>query len=361
MLDSLRRRLLPLLAAGALLAHSTLAQSPAETAEPGSVVREIADQAEAVLPMIETPAAQGFLAAALRLPHIEPRTLWRTEDNRYLTRKEMEALGESERAALKEVTLDERFYYMTRYGTPVAYARALDLYVRSLEHAGPDAFDQARILDFGYGGIGHLRMLATLTAEVVGVEVDPLLQALYSWPGDHGLIGGVDSRNGMDGSITLVHGQWPADQEAARTVNGGYDLIISKNVLKNGYIHPEKEVDPRRLVHLGVDDPTFLRAVHDALVPGGRFLIYNLCPPQNPEGEPYIPWADGRCPFSREEIEAAGLRILSYNEDDSIAARQLGRMLGWADGERGMNLETDLFAEYTIIERPAARAPSLTR
>jgi len=48
--------------------------------------------------------------------------------------------------------------------------------------------DGKRILDFGYGTVGHLRLLASLGADMVGVEVDPLLRALYSAPGDQGAI-----------------------------------------------------------------------------------------------------------------------------------------------------------------------------
>ena len=40
-------------------------------------------------------------------------------------------------------------------------------------------------------------------------------------------------------------------------VGGDYDLIISKNTLKKGYVHPERPVEPRRLLNLGVDDADF--------------------------------------------------------------------------------------------------------
>ena len=136
-------------------------------------------------------------------------------------------------------------------------------------------------------------------------------------------------------------------------VGGGYDLFISKNTLKNGYIHPAEPVDPRRLVHLGVDDTIYVQTLARILKPGGRALIYNLCPAPAPPGKPYIPWADGRSPFSKQMFEAAGFRVLEFDRDDSRAAREMGHALGWDQGENGMKLDTDLFGTYTLVEKPA--------
>ena len=108
-----------------------------------------------------------------------------------------------------------------------------------------------RYLDFGYGSVGHLRLLSSLGADVVGVEVDPLLRLLYGRPEDQGLIPG--HAGAPAGRLTLLHGQFPAGSAVKEAVGSGYDLVISKNVLKNGYIHPAEPVDPSRLVHLGVD------------------------------------------------------------------------------------------------------------
>ncbi|MBL0921257.1 MAG: hypothetical protein IBJ10_03905, partial [Phycisphaerales bacterium] len=303
---------------------------------------------------VESPSVQAWLDAAARLPSIEPRTIYVVKGGGGAATAEAYAsLGESEKANYTESTLDERFYYLTRYGTPIAYARALDLAVGAENRAAPDQLSRWRILDFGYGGIGHLRMLASIGADAVGVEVDPMLQALYSRPGDTGAIENPTSRRrGSEGKLTLVHGRWPADAGAAAQVGGGYDLIISKNVLKRGYIHPEQEVDKRMLVDLGVDDETFLRALFGALKPGGRALIYNLSPKPAAEGQPYRPWADGRCPFDRAALEKAGFRVIEFEKDDSEAARRMGSLIGWDRGDRPMDLQHDLFAQYTLLERP---------
>jgi hypothetical protein len=135
-------------------------------------------------------------------------------------------------------------------------------------------------------------------------------------------------------------------------VGDGYDLFLSKNVLKRGYIHPEKPVPDRQRVDLGVGDEAFVRALYSLLKPGGIVLIYNLSPAQNPPDKPYIPWADGRCPFDRSVWKAAGFHIVEFDRDDSPVARKMAHALGWDTGEHPMNLEKDLFAHYTLAEKP---------
>ena len=157
---------------------------------------------------------------------------------------------------------------------------------------------------------------------------------------------------GATGSVTLVHGRYPAEAKAVAAVGTGYDLFISKNTLKNGYIHPAEPVDPRRLVHLGVDDTTFVRTLYRIVKPGGRALIYNLCPAPAPPGKPYIPWADGRSPVLQGAVEVRGFRVVDFDRDDSRAAREMAHALGWDQGPNPMDLEKDLFGIYTLVERP---------
>ena len=86
------------------------------------------------------------------------------------------------------------------------------------------------------------------------------------------------------------------------------------------------------------------------LNPQGLFVIYNLCPPKAPEDKPYIPWADGECPYTKDQLSQAGFDILEYDVIEDKQARELGRLLGW-DIEGGMDLENDLFAWYTIARK----------
>ena len=188
-------------------------------------------------------------------------------------------------AALVEKKCDAEFYYYTGYGSPLVYARVVDL----LGKAGVGSLAGKKLLDFGYGTVGHVRLLASMGCDAHGVDVEPVFHALYSRPGDQGEVLAVGSA--PDGKITLHCGRWPAERDVVREIGTGYDIITSKNTLKRGYIHPARHTDPRFLVRLGVDDGSFLRRVHEALKPGGLFLIYNLSPAQNPEssGKPYLP------------------------------------------------------------------------
>jgi len=323
------------------------APAPPPPAEPGSVVAQLAQEAKALDPLVRTDWVHLFLASAADLPPIAPRTISFDADRKhYYSEQETGTLSASERAGLSTRVLDEGFYYTGRYGTPLAYARPLDILgQRGFEPAG------ARIVDFGYGSIGQLRILAGLGVDVTGVEVDPVTRALYSQAGDQGEVAGA---RGARGRLRVLYGSFPSDPELKEAVGGGYRLFISKNTLKRGYVHPERPVPDRQKVILGVDDDAFVRTLFALLEPGGFVLVYNLCPAPAPPDKPYIPWADGHSPFPREMWEAAGFQVLAFDEVDDAAARVMGHALEWDAGDHGMDLKTDLFAWYTLVRKPPA-------
>jgi hypothetical protein len=305
-------------------------------------------EAARLAPLVASDLGKAFLEATADLPEGEARTIYKARPpaTGYRAQAEVDALDEAERGALEKVELTAEQFYTTRYGTPMAIARPIDV----LGRAGLDSLRGRKVLDFGYGTIGHLRLLALMGAEAVGVDVDTFLTALYCRPGDQGSM--RTSRGEEVGRVRLVHGHWPATSAVREQIGGGYDLIISKNTLKRGYIHPAREVDPRRLVHLGVDDGAFCAALFESLRPGGYLIIYNLSPPQNPPDQPYLPWADGECPFSRAQLEGAGFEVIAFDVDDSAEARAMGRALAWDQGTGAMDLETGLFGHYTLARRP---------
>jgi hypothetical protein len=305
----------------------------------GPVTQRLHAEAESLHGFVSSQAGRSFLSAVRHLPEFTGRTLYRDDERNYCNAQQHKALQPAQRSRFEPVEVSGEYYYYTRYGTPLAYARALD----QLEW---DTFNGKRILDFGYGGIGHLRMLAALGADVVGVEVDSMLKALYSAENDQGVIRGSAF---CRGKLRLVHGRFPAKDIVRASVGQGYDLIISKNVLKRGYIHPEREVDPRMLVDLGVDDAAFIEALNIALRPGGMVMIYNLSPAPNKPDAPYKPWADGRCPFDQRLLEASGFEVLEYDYDDTIAARRMARRLGWDND--GMDIDSDLFGHFTLMRK----------
>lgn len=325
------------------VSSSAAAASPAAKPKE-SAVAVIQRDAKALAPLVRSELARAFLDAASALPSVAARRVFHDADKtKYWSEAEAARLPEAERKTLTPRELDEEFFYNTNYGTPLAYARPLDL----LE-LGRDGLAGKKVLDFGFGGIGQLRMLASLGAEVVGVEVDPLTRALYTDPADQGLVKGLQGR---DGRLSLLFGRFPADAPVRAAAGTAYDLFISKNVLKRGYIHPEQPVKERHQIKLGVDDQAFVQTVHQMLKPGGHFFIYNLTPAPNAPGKPYKTWADGRSPFPKEMLENASFQVLAYNKDDTQAARAMARALGWDKGEDPMDIENDLFAQYTLCRR----------
>jgi len=310
-----------------------------------STVAQLRREAVALAPLVTSDLAHAFLDASQALPTISPRMVFHdSARTHYWSVAEAQALPVAQRDTLVERKYDEEYYYYTRYGTPLAYVRAIEI----LAEQGLASVRGRRVLDFGFGGIGQLRLLASLGADVVGIEVDPLLPVLYGDPGDQGVIPAAPG--GAPGRLRLLNGRFPAEARIVEAAGDGYSVFISKNTLKRGYIHPAEPVDPRRMVHLGVDDTTFVRELYRVLEPGGWALVYNLSPAPAPPGKPYIPWADGRSPFSRELWERAGFDVIAFDRDDSKAARAMGHALGW-DAPGGMDLEKDLFGTYTLARR----------
>lgn len=322
---------------GLLVAAPALAADAPDTSAVGTLRAEAA----ALRPLFESKAVRAFLDATAHLPHPGARTVYfDSSRTHFYSESSVRAVDDSARAKLVSRVLDDGFYYNTRYGSPLAYARPLEL----LAKAGVEDFSKLRVADFGYGGIGHLRLLAGLGADVVGIDVDPLLPVLYSQPGDQGEI------PGHGGKIALITGHFPAGPGIAEAAGDGYDVFLSKNTLKRGYLHPSRPADKRQLVDLGVDDTTFVRAVAALLKPGGWALVYNLSPAPSPPDQPYRPWTDGHDPFAREIWELAGFEVIAYDKVDDEAARAMGHALGW-DRDGAMDLEKDLFAYYTLVRK----------
>jgi hypothetical protein len=330
------------------------AAPPASQPAPQTASERMKSEAQALRPSMHTDLGRAFLDSTANLPSVAPRTIYREKTSRQWV-TEMEFARAKAGLVFEAMPINEDRYYDTKYGTPIAYARLFDLLGQN--QAAAD-FTGLKILDFGYGTIGHLRMLASRGADVTGLDVDSFLTALYSQPADTGTIDNP-AQNGPDGSITLVNGRFSEDNVKTQ-VGGGYDLIISKNTLKRGYVQPPKgvTVDKRMLIELGVDNETFLRTLYDALKPGGRLAIYNICPKQNDylsgrEDQPYLPMADGLCPFDRAMFEKVGFRAITLDQDDSTAARAMARLLGWDQGPGAMDVDNGLSAWFTVLQRPA--------
>lgn len=326
---------------------------PEPVVQPASAaVKRLQSESRALQPLVSTKIASEFLAQTRNLPNREPRTIYQdARSGLYQSRAEAVSLPPEQFKSLRPVVMDEERYYFTKYGSPLAYVRALEL--AGLQ--GMESVSGKRVLDFGYGAVAHLRLLAQMGAHAVGVDVDTYLRALYSQPEDEGPVRVRGVRESEWGSVSLIHGRYPADPVVAKEVDGKYSLIISKNTLKRGYLKPSRPAEEKHLIRLGVSDEQFLKAIHDALLPGGLLLIYNLAPAPAPANKPYMPWADARSPFTRKQYEAAGLKVIALDANDDVAARDMGRKLGWdrnAKGEVRPEYDKDLFALFTLVIRP---------
>lgn len=316
-------------------------------------LQRLVDEAALLEPLAQSELTRRFLDAASSLPPVASRTAYINEMTReYFSPAARELLPDVRRTVLSPVQLDEFRYYYTKYGSPLAYIRALDF---AVDKNFQDVAGK-RVLDFGYGSIGHIRLLASLGAQVTAVDPDSYLAALYSEQNDQGTVPLAGASRRGRGSITLAHGYWPKDPKIVAQVGRDYDLILSKNTLKRGYIKPDRKVDDKRqLIDLGVSDQVFLAAIFNTLSPGGKLVIYNLYPKPSGPKEKFRPMADGRSPFSREQYEKAGLKVVTFEMDDHVNARKMGRLLGWDKNQAGEtvdDLEKNLFALVTIVARP---------
>ncbi|MFO0325458.1 MAG: hypothetical protein ACK50D_10710, partial [Burkholderiales bacterium] len=160
--------------------RTTTSQEPSRGSAASSKTdtqQRLINEANALSPLASTELGKRFLHATEALPAVGSRVAFRDDNTReFFSKAEADALAPERRGKLAQVTLDEYRFYYTKYGSPLAYLRALEIAAAN----GLDSVAGERILDFGYGSIGHLRLLASIGAHVVGVDPDSYLDALYS-------------------------------------------------------------------------------------------------------------------------------------------------------------------------------------
>lgn len=343
----LKKHVLFALLVTAVLVHDSIAQERSDSA----FLDDLCAKAQSLADNSQAGLVKNFLSAAKTLRPMEERTIYfNRAEGIAVTKEQFQDLTEAKQSEFAPMLVNDQLYY-GYYSTPLAWVRPLEI----LAENGIESVDSKHILDFGFGNVGQLRMLASMGANVTGIEVaNGIHQAMYSQESDQGVIaklssGGIEN----DGNLKLAFGRWPAEKEIVADVGQNYDLIISKNVLKLGYIHPQQEVSKRMLIDLGVTDERFLSELFKLLNPGGMLLVYNIHPMQSPDPKEYKPWAHGETPWGKDDVTKAGFEIVAWHVDDSTAIQSLGTKLGWRDSSPNEeDYKKGFRAMYTILKKP---------
>lgn len=323
------------------------AQEPLPRLKKSRVVRRFELEAEGIKPLLESEAVAEFLDQVSLLEDVPARRIYvrQAAVPDAVTEAEYHMLPDHLKGALRPLVIDTPKYYQTIYGSPLGYARPLDL---AASAAGWDSFEGKKILDFGYGQIGQLRLLAHCGADVTGIESSSMIAAMYTLPGDTGEFTGT---TGKTGSLHLYQGYWPAGKIARERVGTGYDLIMARNVLRKGPMdHENKDVRPELRVSLRTSYEMFLARANEALKPGGLMIVYNIGG-AGPELWEQFPASDFSCPFTREQWEQAGFELIAFNQKDDDPMREVAKALFLDRGPNGINLETNLYAQYTLARK----------
>ena len=264
--------------------------------------------------------------------------------NRAITSADYEALPEEEREGWRAFEVTPDSYYATFYGTAAAYLPAVDFAATAMDATDDaDLFEGKRVLDLGYGQMGQLELLAACGAEVVGVEVDPILTMLYD---DTQQPRAVENPAGDGGSVRVTECLWPNEESCRENVGGGYDVIISRNLLKRGYVKPEKLLGNYVPVAHGMSDAEACGHFYDALSPGGVLVIYSL----GGKPDPAKPWTDIANPWPLGAWESAGFEVVHHDLDVSPGAREMFVALGYRTAEEA---EDALFGVCSVYRKPA--------
>ena len=180
----------------------------------------------------------------------------------------------------------------------------------ALGASGVHGWGGARVFDLGCGDGEFLQAIAEQGADVVGIEK-------ASAP-----------PSPLEDEITILKGDL-----AALTVGAPADVFVSRNTLKRGFIRP-LDGTPARF-SLGRSPQATLQAIAANVKSGGLFCIYNVSP-----SDPALAkeaHADGHCPYTQAELEAAGFIVLVHDRDATSLTVDCARQLANASLASGVH------------------------
>ena len=276
--------------------------------KPGAYVARLQSVAKGLRAHAVSDLARDWLDATGSLPWIQPRRLYQYPAKKDLfPRSAVMKLPAEHRGMLLSRDFGEQAYYDGRYGSGLSYWPVIEAMAR----AGVTSLAGVRVLDIGYGTVLPLRLMACLGARVTGIDTDTFPIAMYAESGDTGAIRATTARTNasrLPGSIEVARGRMGEEWTPSEC-----DVIVSRNTLKRGYVHPDRE-GVEASVRLGMDDGAFLAMLRGTLARGGLVVIYNTFDPAEPG-----PGADGRCPFERASFAAAWFEVLLLDEPDDAS------------------------------------------
>jgi SAM-dependent methyltransferase len=198
--------------------------------------------------------------------------------------------------------------------------------VAVLRQAGLRSWAGTRVLDYGCGAGAWLANIAAAGARATGIEVPAWATTRVTISEPDGVNDLAPPAPGVPPARRLL-GNFPAWPDMREAVGGGYDIILSKNVLKKSYVRED-------FVQLGATDEAFLGEMHDRLKPGGLFLIMNLgSRPQ--AGAPAKGAEDAHAAFTGAQLRAAGFEVLADDVDASAVSSALLVRSGYDPEELG--------------------------
>lgn len=283
--------------------------------KPGAYVAKLQAIAKGLRVHAASEVARDWLDATGSLPWVQPRRLYQYPAKKDLfPRSAVMKLPAEHRGMLLSREFGEQVYYDGRYGSGLSYWPL----VEALARAGMSSLAGLRVLDIGYGTILPLRLMACLGARVTGIDTDTFPIAMYGEPADKGAVRATKAATNpsrVGGSIELVRGKVGVEWTPSEC-----DVVVSRNTLKNGYVHPSGDNEPS--VRLGMDGGAFLGVLRGALARGGLMLIYNTFDLAEPG-----PGSDGRCPFARDQFTAAGFEVLALDEPDDASQERYAEVM----------------------------------
>ena len=229
------------------------------------------EHAGMIKPFARTETGRAFLDAVGSLPNQLRRYLWvdRQFKTAY-TEAEYSTLDENQKRGLNFRPVTELAYYMGISERPLMDVVALDLVVRGTSMASPEGLAGKKILLYNPRVITQGRLLASLGADVTIVQDQQRFSALYSEPGDVGVIEGFGDLPA--GKVRVVRSNWPA--EGSPVPGSGFDLIIAVDWISKGLsttsAQPPRWITPGSSLHpLPCSHEEFVSAIAGALAPGG--------------------------------------------------------------------------------------------